>query len=468
MKLNRIISCEYETEINELFFNSKQKVTNGLFFCLRGNTDGHEYAEEALQNGAVALVCERKLEIDVPQIIVKNTRKAMTNAAAAFCGYPQRKLKIVGITGTNGKTTTSFIVKSILTAWGKRVALIGTNGIYYNDKFITTNLTTPDPIELFSLLKTFCSDGIEYVVMEVSAHAAALEKIDGIFFEVGAFTNLTQDHLDFFGDMERYYDAKRKFLLNSCKRVVINADDDYGLKLLSKAKNALSYGYNNPSDVFGINLKMSEHGLSYVLNIMDEIIGVKFSLTGRFNMYNTMCAAATCYCLGASCDAIEDGIKRVRKIDGRFNIINTTSCSIIIDFAHTDDGLKNVLAAIKEFSRAKIITVFGCGGNRDSTKREKMGKVASEFSDFVVITSDNPRDENPIAIMEQIEKGVTCPHRLIKDRKEAIKFAVCSAAKDDIVLIAGKGAENYQEIKGKKIPYSDEEYVMQLVAEEGI
>ncbi|MBR2967501.1 MAG: UDP-N-acetylmuramoyl-L-alanyl-D-glutamate--2,6-diaminopimelate ligase [Clostridia bacterium] len=467
MELNKILNCEYSIEIDELSIDSRAKTNNGLYFCLSGNVDGHNYAKQAVDNGAVALVCERRLDLPVPQIIVSDSRAAMSMAAAAYYGNPQRELIMVGITGTNGKTTTSFIVQSILKRYNKKAAVIGTNGVFYSDKYISSQLTTPDPIELFGILRQIVDSGVQYVIMEVSAHAAALSKIKGITFDVAAFTNLTQDHLDFFGDMESYFSAKRDWLLTG-KSIVINADDSYGLKLIKQSEKAITYGYNNPSDVFGINLKMSEHGLSYILNLMDEIVRVKFSLPGRFNMYNTMCAAAICYLLKVPSSIIQEGIKRVKKIDGRFNIINTTICSIIIDFAHTDDGLSNVLRAIKEFATGKIITVFGCGGNRDSSKRSKMGKAASQFSDYVVITSDNPRYENPMDIMIEIQKGVTCEHTLIVDRREAIRCAIKKAKKNDIVLIAGKGAEKYQEIDGIKIPYCDEDFVMQLVAEERI
>lgn len=469
MKLNEILDCDYETEIESLFFDSRKKVCNGLYFCLVGTRDGHDFAEEAVKNGAVAIVCQRPLEVDVPQIISDDSRAAMTKAAAAFYGNPQEKLKLIGITGTNGKTTTSFIVKSILESYKKNVAVIGTNGIFYKDESFPSALTTPDPIELFETLAMLLGKGAEYAVMEVSAHAARLKKVEELKFEAAAFTNLTQDHLDYFEDMEDYFEAKRSFLKGNNRRVIINADDRYGLRLLGEIPNALSYGYDNPSDVFGIDLCMSEHGLSYVLNLMDELIDVKFSLPGRFNMYNTMCAAAICYSLGVPAIVIEEGIKRLKKVDGRFNIINTTLCSIIIDFAHTDDGLKNVLNAIREFASGKIITVFGCGGNRDRSKRAKMGAAAANGSDFVIVTSDNPRFEDPMEIMVEAEKGVgDRPHTLIEDRKEAIKFAVKTAKKNDIILIAGKGAEKYQEIRGEKIPYSDEDFVMQLVAEEGI
>ena len=467
MKLNKILNCQYQVEIDELSIDSRVKTNNGLYFCLTGKLDGHDYAYQAVQNGAVALVCEKKLDLPIPQIIVDDSRAAMSKAAANFYGNPQNLLTMVGITGTNGKTTTSFIVESILKRYGKKVAVIGTNGVFYNDKHISSQLTTPDPIQLFEILQRLVNSGAQYVVMEVSAHAAALNKVKEITFDVAAFTNLTQDHLDFFGDMDSYFQAKKKWLLSG-KNIVINADDRYGLELIKSAKNTITYGYNNPSDVFGINLRMSEHGLSYVLNLMDDIAQVKFSLPGRFNMYNTMCAAAICYLLKVPCSYIKDGIKRVKKIDGRFNIINTTEFSVIIDFAHTDDGLKNVLNAIREFALGKIITVFGCGGNRDSSKRAKMGMVASELSDYVVITSDNPRFEDPMDIMKEIQKGVSCEHTLIVERKDAIGHAVRKAKKNDIVLIAGKGAEKYQEIDGIKIPYCDEDFVMQLVAEEGI
>ncbi len=469
MKLDEIIECDYGIEIGELTHDSRLRTDRGLYFCLVGTLDGHDYAVEAVKNGAVAVVCERSLDLDVPQIVVADSREAMSRCAAAFYSHPERKLKLVGITGTNGKTTTSFIVRSILERNGNRVAIIGTNGVQFGVSRISTDMTTPDPIELYSILDRLVRSGAEYVVMEVSAHAAALKKTAGLTFEVAAFTNFTQDHLDFFGDMESYFAAKESFLKGDNKAVVINSDDPYGLRLLKEIEGALSYGYVNPADIFGIDLSMSEHGLSYVLNIMDEIVNVKFSLPGRFNMYNTMCAAAVCHALGVSASVIEEGIGWVKKVDGRFNIINTTSCSIIIDFAHTDDGLKNVLSAIREFVRGRIITVFGCGGNRDRAKRAKMGFAAAQGSDFVVITSDNPRFERPMDIIIEAEKGVgDRPHVLIEERKEAIKYAIEHAGKDDIVLIAGKGAEKYQEICGEKRPYSDEEFVMQLVAEEGI
>lgn len=466
MKINDLTVSDSSTEIEEVYFDSRKKVKNGLYVCLKGKVDGHNYVREAMSNGAVAIVCEHSVEVDIEQIVVSDTRKALATISAAFYGNPQDKMVFVGITGTNGKTTTSYIVKSILEAHGKKCAVIGTNGCY-GDKYYDSELTTPDPPKLYQTLRSLLDADYRYVVMEVSAHAAALDKVYGIPFEVAAFTNLTRDHLDYFGDMDSYGSAKRKFMISG-KNAVINVDDDFGRELLDKIPSAVTYGLYNPSDVFGIRIKMSEHGINYILNLMDRIIDVRFALTGKFNVYNTMCAAAICHILGVNDENIKEGIRKLKKVEGRFNIINTTQCSIVIDFAHTPDGLSNVLKALREVTKGRIITVFGCGGNRDSGKREEMGAIASALSDFVVITSDNPRFENPSTIIREIEKGVKVDHVAIENREYAIEYAIKRSNKGDIILVAGKGSEKYQEINGVKHPYSDEEFVLKLVAREGI
>lgn len=466
MKLSELTECDSSLEIEEVYFDSKTIVKNGLYVCLKGSLDGHDYVYEAVNNGAVAVVCEHSVNTTVKQVLVKDTRKALATISAAFYGNPQRKMTFIGITGTNGKTTTSYIVKSILETSGKKCAVIGTNGCF-GDKYYPSRLTTPDPPQLFGMLSSLLKADYRFVVMEVSAHAAALDKVYGIPFEVAAFTNLSRDHLDYFGNMDNYGNAKQKFL--ACgENIIINADDEFGKKLIKNFPEAITYGLYAPSDVFGINIKMSEHGIDYVLNLLDGIIDVRFALTGKFNVYNTMCAAAICHTLGVSDEIIKEGIRRVKKVEGRFDIINTTLCSVVIDFAHTPDGLENALKALREVFRGRIITVFGCGGNRDKGKREQMGRVASNLSDFVVITSDNPRYENAVDIIRDIEKGVSCDHVTIESRENAIEYAVKRANKGDVVFIAGKGGEKYQEICGIRYPYNDQEYVLKLVAKEGI
>lgn len=474
MKLKYILEqCPAEcgdAEIADLCHEADKATAGSLFFCLAGSkADGHDYAAQAAQNGCVAIVCERAVQATCPQIRVANTREAFARAAAAFYGHPSRKLKTYGITGTNGKTTTSYILAEILREAGENVGLIGTNCIRYGDVCEPSVLTTPDPVQLHAALSRMILAGVTAVVMEVSAHALALEKTAGIVFDGVGFTNLSQDHLDYFKDMETYARAKKRlFTPKNAKCAVVNADDPFGRTLLGEAKiPTLSYGRNNPADVFGIDLSMSAEGLSYVINIADDIGEVKFALPGSFNMYNTLCAAAMAKQAGVLLPAILRGIRSVKRVDGRYNIINTAKFSVIIDFAHTDDGIKNILTSVREFAPARILTVFGCGGNRDRSKRAAMGRVASLLSDVTVLTSDNPRDEDPQAIIDDALQGVPRERRdsvyTEPDRKKAIVLAFSQAQEGDIVVVAGKGAEKYQEIKGVKYAYNDEEYILGLL-----
>ncbi len=475
MRLNELgLPTDSDVEINGLACDSSKVKSGYVFFCLVGReNDGHTFAADALSRGAVALVVERRLALDCLQIEVDDSRKAMSMAAAAFFGNPSKRMKIVGITGTNGKTTTTYIVKSIIEAAGYSCGLIGTNAVEYCGEKLDASLTTPDPIDLQRTLSDMAAAGVDYVVMEVSAHALALKKVDGIMYEVAAFTNFSRDHLDFFGDMEKYAAAKQEFFTRDHARTaVVNADDDLGAKIARETKlRTVTYGVDNPSDVFGIDLAMSAYGLSYVINMSDNVGNVKFNLTGRFNMYNTLCAAAIASALELPFSAVTSGIRNVKKVDGRFNIINTAKCNVIIDFAHTDDGIANILRAIREFAPARVITVFGCGGNRDTTKRAVMGKIVSTMSDYCFVTSDNPRFEPPLDIIRQIESGIKeiggTDYTCIVDRKEAIRAALEMANKDDIVLIAGKGAEQYNDVMGCKQPYNDERYVLEIAGEFG-
>ena len=474
MRLNEFMDTESELEITGLARDSSKVKPGYLFFCLIGrNNDGHTFAADAVARGAVAVVVERRLALDCVQIEVDDARHALALAAAAFFGNPSKRLKIIGVTGTNGKTTTTYILKSIIEAAGHACGLIGTNAVEYGDNKLDATLTTPDPIELQKIFADMAAAGVEYVVMEVSAHALALRKVDGIMFEAGAFSNFSRDHLDFFGDMEAYAAAKKSFFTpEHARAAVLNVDDELGVEIMRETKlRVVTYGVERPSDVFGIDLEMSAYGLSYVINMSDNVGKVKFNLTGRFNMYNTLCAAAVAEAIGMPFSAVINGIRNVKKVDGRFNIINTAKCSVIIDFAHTDDGIANILRAIREFAPARIITVFGCGGNRDKTKRAVMGKIVATLSDHCFVTSDNPRFEPPVDIILQIESGIKeigkTNYTPIVDRKEAIRAALEMAEKDDIVLIAGKGAERYNDVMGRKQPYNDEQYVMEIAGESG-
>ena len=455
---------ETNLDILDITYNSKKVKKGSLFVCLCGeNSDGHDFAKDAERNGAAAILCEKQVQVNIPQIIVSSTRKALSKVFSCFYDNPQNKLKIIGLTGTNGKTTTSFLIKSILEESGKKVGLIGTQGAFIGKQFFQTGLTTPDPQLLFKLLKQMVDFGVEYVVMEVSAHALALDKTEGIVFEVGVLTNLTQDHLDFFKTMENYKRAKFKlFEGNKIKSAVLNFDDEFGRKLAETITVPfLSYSLNNPSDVFAAKIGNKNGKNKFIVNILDNVFDVESNLIGEFNIYNSLAAASVAAMLGCSTKQIKNGLERLLGVEGRLNRFNLSNGVVaFIDFAHTPDGIEQALNAIRELKFKQIITVFGCSGNRDKDKRHKMGQIAERLSDYVVLTTDNPRFENPELILDDIEIGMEkTAHTRFVSREQAIEFALTLAKKGDCVAILGKGAETYQDINGVNVPYSDFEVV---------
>lgn len=455
---------ETNLDILDITYNSKKVKKGSLFVCLYGeNSDGHDFAKDAERNGAAAILCEKQVQVNIPQIIVLSTRKALSKVFSCFYDNPQNKLKIIGLTGTNGKTTTSFLIKSILEESGKKVGLIGTQGAFIWKQFFQTGLTTPDPQLLFKFLKQMVDFGVEYVVMEVSAHALALDKTEGIVFEVGVLTNLTQDHLDFFKTMENYRRAKFKlFEGNKIKSAVLNFDDEFGRKLAETITVPfLSYSLNNPSDVFAAKIGNKNGKNKFIVNILDNVFDVESNLIGEFNIYNSLAAASVAAMLGCSTKQIKNGLEKLLGVEGRLNRFNLSNGVVaFIDFAHTPDGIEQALNAIRELKFKQIITVFGCSGNRDKDKRHKMGQIAEKLSDYVVLTTDNPRFENPELILDDIEIGMEkTAHTRFVSREQAIEFALTLAKKGDCVAILGKGAETYQDINGVNVPYSDFEVV---------
>lgn len=455
---------ETNLDILDITYNSKKVKKGSLFVCLCGeNSDGHDFAKDAERNGAAAILCEKQVQVNIPQIIVSSTRKALSKVFSCFYDNPQNKLKIIGLTGTNGKTTTSFLIKSILEESGEKVGLIGTQGAFIGKQFFQTGLTTPDPQLLFKLLKQMVDFGVEYVVMEVSAHALALDKTEGIVFEVGVLTNLTQDHLDFFETMENYKRAKFKlFEGNKIKSAVLNFDDEFGRKLAETITVPfLSYSLNNPSDVFAAKIGNKNGKNKFIVNILDNVFDVESNLIGEFNIYNSLAAASVAAMLGCSTKQIKNGLEKLLGVEGRLNRFNLSNGVVaFIDFAHTPDGIEQALNAIRELKFKQIITVFGCSGNRDKDKRHKMGQIAEKLSDYVVLTTDNPRFENPELILDDIEIGMEkTAHTRFVSREQAIEFALTLAKKGDCVAILGKGAETYQDINGVHVPYSDFEVV---------
>lgn len=450
-----------EREITGISTDSKHVMRGDLFVCFAGGEhDGHDFAEEALAAGAVALVCERELDLPAPQVIVKDGRAAAGEAASAFYGHPEQKLKVIGITGTNGKTTTAHMLASVLSEAGKACGIVGTLGIRYANKEIAPELTTPDPVYLYKIFADMAACGVEYVVMEVSAHALYFGKTDGISFEAGIFTNLTEDHLDFFGTMENYAAAKEKlFRPGRCRFAVLNYDDAEGRKIGAGCKNAFSYALENPADVFAVDIRENIDGSRFVLNLFDELYDIRLRLAGLHNVYNAMAAAECASLLGVSIPVIAAGLAKLPQVSGRLEHVGRVrGADIFVDFAHTPDGLEKALSALRRHCKGRLICVFGCGGNRETQKRPVMGGVSARLADFTVLTSDNPRYEDPFDIILQIEAGVrpvTDEYVIVVDRESAIGYAVDMLQRGDVLLIAGKGGERYQEIMGVRHIYSD-------------
>lgn len=460
---------DMQTEICGLSADSRKIQRGELFFAYKGTSrDSHENISDAIKSGAAAVVCERALPFDIPQIIVKDGRAQIARAARAFYNFADKKLKLVAVTGTNGKTTTTYMLAAIFAAAGKSAATVGTLGIAYADKFISPELTTPDPIFLHSVFADMAAEGVEYVFMEASAHALYFDKINGLGFEVGIFTNCTQDHLDFFKNMAEYAQTKALLFKNDrCKYAVINSDDDLGLRLLNEVKNSVSYGLKNPADVFAVDVKEGLDGSSFVLNLFDDLYDVKLCLPALHNVYNAMAAAACAKILGVDIATISKGLASLKGVDGRLEkIARYNGAEIFVDFAHTPDGLEKSLAALKKLCAGRLLCLFGCGGNRDKTKRPKMGEVAAKYADFVILTSDNPRYEDPYDIILDIEAGIKPTGKKfvsISEREVATEYAINLLAEGDILLVAGKGGETYQEIMGIKHSYNDNTVIRNII-----
>ena len=453
-----------DVEILSLSIDSRDIDKKSLFFCIKGeNFDGHDFVLQAKTYGAKAIVCERRLDTSLTQIIVDNVRSTMSYIMANFYNNPQKKLKIIGITGTNGKTTTSYMIKHVLDAYGISAGVIGTLGIKYNDTFLSPSLTTPDPITLFKVLNDMVNAGVTVVIMEVSAHASKLKKLDAITFYAGVFTNLSLDHLDFFITMENYKNAKLAFLNEKrCKYLVVNTDDVVGREILGTTNKVISYGIENPSDVFAINLTPDACGESFVVNLFDKIYDVKLKVFGKFNVYNALSSMIVCSMLGVPTDKIIEYISTFLGVQGRVERLKFDKKTVFIDYAHTPDGLKKAIDAVLPYTVNRLICLFGCGGNRDKEKRKLMGEISAKNADFSIITTDNPRFEEPMAIIKEVEKGfsgITDEYVLIEDRRDAIRYALKIAKDGDTVLIAGKGGEKYQEILGVKKHFDDKEIV---------
>ena len=469
-----------EIEIEGLESNSKNVKKGYLFVAIKGfSTDGHQYVESAIENGATAIMIEEgcdlknlKIPEDITVIMAKNTREGLAITASNFYGNPSRKFKLIGVTGTKGKTTTTFMIKEILEKTGKKVGLVGTIATYINGKKIKdSDRTTPESLELQQLFSQMVEAGVEAVVMEVSSQSLKLHRVDGCEFDIVLFTNFSEDHISpkEHPDMEDYFQSKLK-LFHMCKTGIVNTDDLYGAKIpdLFPDNNITTYGIDNYANVLAKDITITNSYVDFKVKITDRNERVKTGIPGRFSVYNSLAAICVAQKFAISPEVIKEALLEVR-VPGRSELVNNKlELPIMIDYAHSPESLQNILQAVKSYTRGKVISVFGCGGDRDSGKRPIMGEISGRIADFTFITSDNPRTEDPEKIVEQIEEGMKKTkgnYKVVVDRVEAIKQAIQMATKRDIIVLAGKGHEPYQEINGVKHPFDERIIVNELIEE---
>ena len=466
-----------DCEIASLCMDNRKtrELKQGLFFCVPGaRFDGHDFAFQAAENGAAALVVNHFVDAPLPQVRVKNVRRAMSLMAAEFFGHPERELKLLGVTGTKGKTTTSYLIKAIMEEAGEKVGLIGTTGNMIGREYMKSEFTTPEPIDFFRTLRRMREEGVAVVSMEVSAHAIEMGRLEGVHFEAGCYTNLSQDHLDLFGTMEKYFQCKKSFFRPEwISNAAINADDDTSAEILKDiAVPHSTYGISSNADIFARDIEITENGVSFIMKLFDvNEYPVKLQLTGMFNVYNALAAAAVGLIMGVTPETITAALAKVRSVPGRAQVLDThTPYKVILDYSHSPDALENILTAVRQFARGRVISLFGCGGDRDHLKRPMMGEISGKLADFSILTSDNPRTENPMDILASIEEGIRPTggkYTVIENRREAIRYALQMGREGDIIVLAGKGHETYQEIMGVKRPFDEKVVVAELLEEIG-
>lgn len=471
MKLKELLpEINSEITVKGITCDSREVKEGYAFICINGiDADGHNFAKKAIENGAIAVICERDLSLE-NQFIIKDTRKAYAIMSANWFGNPSKKLKLIGITGTNGKTSTTYIIKNILETLGHKTGLIGTIQNMIGDKIIESKNTTPSCYELNRLFAEMLKEGCEYAVMEVSSHALDQKRVFGLEFEIGIFTNLTQDHLDYHKTMENYFLAKKK-LFSMCKTALINADDKYSDEIAKELIcKIITYSAKNDTSTYtakSINYKPK--GVDYELVGFGIIGRIKIGIPGRFTVYNSLASALCVMELGFSLQDVSETISKVKGIKGRAEIVPTnTDYTVVIDYAHTPDGLLNILSTFKDCPKNRLVVVFGCGGDRDATKRPIMGEIAARNSDFVIVTSDNPRTEEPLSIIKDITLGMkntVTPYKVVVNRAEAIKYALDNAKTGDIIILAGKGHETYQILDYGTIHLDEREIVADILKE---
>ena len=461
-----------DTVIEAVCYDSRKVTPGSLFVAVTGfAADGNRFIPMALSKGAVAVVTAKKPEADIPYILVESDRLALAQLGANWYGHPAREMTMVGITGTNGKTSVTLLLKHVLEqVKGAKVGLIGTMENLVGDEVIPTDRTTPESFELQGLIRRMADAGCGYCVMEVSSHAITLDRVGGVHYDVAAFTNLSEDHLDFHKTMDAYCDAKAE-LFSRCGAAVINGDDAYAPRMLAKAPvNTLTYSQKDRNGLYAENVEMMADGVRFTAVLGENRVDVRLGIPGKFTVYNAMTVLGAALQLGIRLEESAAALATARGVKGRVEVVPTPgkNYTVLIDYAHTPDGLENVLSSVRGFCKGRLIGVFGCGGDRDPIKRPIMGQIGGRLSDVAIITSDNPRSEDPMAIIGDILKGIpetAGNYEVVENRVKAIHHAMDIAEKDDIIVLAGKGHETYQEICGVKHHLDEREVVAQYLQE---
>ncbi len=468
-----VIECnaDLNTEIQEIYYDSRKVREGGLFVAISGfASDGNRFIPMAVEKGAAVVVTARKPEQPVPYVLVENDRLALSMLGINFYGNPASSMKLIGITGTNGKTSSTLLLKQVLEkVLGTKVGLIGTMENLIGDEVVPTERTTPESLELQHLFARMRDAGCTHAVMEVSSHAITLERVGGVHFDVAAFTNLTEDHLDFHKTMDAYCDAKAE-LFARCDRAVINIDDTYAPRMLAKAACPVIRTSLIDGDLYARDPVLHAEGISFTAVHGEESVTVSLPIPGRFTVYNAMTVIGIALQLGISLTDCAEALRDAQGVKGRMEVVPTPGMdySVLIDYSHTPDALENVITSVQNFCKGRVITVFGCGGDRDPIKRPIMGEIGVRLSNIAIITSDNPRTEAPAAIIDDIVAGVNPElgyYKIVEDRRAAIRYAMDIAEKDDIIILAGKGHETYQEINGVKYHLDEREEVAAHLSE---
>ena len=465
------LHAEPETEIGDISYDSRRTQKSDLFVAIRGfESDGHKFIGAAFSAGASVIVCEEKPIESIPYVLVKNSREALALVSRNYFGDPSQRMKLVGVTGTNGKTTTTMLIKHVLEdCTGFKCGLIGTNQNMIGDKVLPTERTTPESYELYKLFKQMADEGCKYAVMEVSSHSLILDRVAGLHFEAAVFTNLTQDHLDFHKTMEEYAGAKA-LLFERCSKAAINIDDEWGGYMIERAKCPV-FTYSETkleADLVAKDIRLSSTNVKFCALAMGTLERVSLEIPGKFSVYNAMSVISTCVLLDIPLNSVCESLKTAKGVKGRVEVVPTPAdYTIHIDYAHTPDALENVIKSMKEVASGRVVVLFGCGGDRDKTKRPIMGEIATTLADYAIITSDNPRTEVPADIIADILAGVKGPksrYKVIEDRTEAIAFAIDNHMEGDVIILAGKGHETYQEICKVKHHMDEREIVAEHLA----